>query len=691
MRNEFRAQQVNLLTNCIVKSIDDTEFKWEMFFKLWFRQHGTPIFFLFKKNLSVTNTQYVELFSLIMRYCSKKISNNEDRKLLFYSTEHIRTSFTEVVISLLEDFTQDDQSKIISFSERYLDIFCSTIAVDMFFGSCAVFFPGGIEIDLEKIINDSGYVHSAGRSVYIRNIKKAKKNDFIKSIETHVNQDLSHDVIPFVVYSHEDFSAYDKESEDLIEKGIEHSKLYLEKMNMGSYRLSTIIDEMQNSPILKKRLLIPEPGNYLRQHSFRKGKTLWLITDRSISTGVIKNPGANRYYICYEQILKNDSPFYFFDENKPAWKSHTTMPHSLTAALINASRPIIENGVICDPFGGTGTTWLEVKRIQLKSKVICSDLCPATKLLLQDNLKFFTLSSNDLTILKIDLENCLINNSLEGQYRISFKDISALQEPYEYVLTLLNTLRLEQKDEEQEFYLSNSFVDELKKIPFHTRIMFYIGLRAELRFQGGYKRNSLTFDTAFKKSTQKLIEQINMLIELKGDVETKIITKEVFYGDSYIKSISRYSYRLTPKLNFSNYLDFIDIIDSEVISSLDARDLKENSNDLIICDPPYGFNTKEDDENLASLYTDFIDKAILSLKPKGQLIICLPAESFTGRDLSYCTRSDLVSRQIMIKAHQHNRLVYKPAQSIPSSSFTAPYYWESERALRRIILHFCFY
>jgi len=133
------------------------------------------------------------------------------------------------------------------------------------------------------------------------------------------------------------------------------------------------------------------------------------------------------------------------------------------------------------------------------------------------------------------------------------------------------------------------------------------------------------------------------------------------------------------------------IIDVEVFSSIDASKFDCSPTDLIICDPPYGFNTNEDDDCLVDLYSVFLDKAIESLRPHGQLIICLPAESYTGRDLHYCTRSDIVSRQIITKAHKQGRLVYRPAQSFPISSLSPPYYWESERALRRTILHFCFF
>lgn len=109
---KHRSELVQLLVDCIVMSLDNSEFKWDIFFKKWFRENGTPYFFLFKKNLSVTNTQYVELFSLITRHSTYDFASPKECKLLFYSNDHIKTTFTEVVSSLLEDYDNSDTSKI---------------------------------------------------------------------------------------------------------------------------------------------------------------------------------------------------------------------------------------------------------------------------------------------------------------------------------------------------------------------------------------------------------------------------------------------------------------------------------------------------------------------------------------------------------------------------------------------------
>jgi len=692
MRTVEKDKQVKLLADCISKSIDGHDFRWDIFFKLWYREEGDPLFFLFKKNLSVTNTQFLELFSLLTRYCKKAYKEENDTKLLFYTTDHIRSTFTEIINTLLENFDENEKDVLIDFSEMYIDIFSSSVAVDMFFGSCAVFLPHGIEVDFDKVVHDSGYIHSAGKSVYIRNIKKSRKNDFIQSIEKYLENRNDSD-IPFIVYSHEDFDGYDKASSDLLERGIDQCKIYVEKMSMGSFRLAKIIQDIKINQRLNKKLLIPKAGDFHKEHVFKKESTIWLISDKSISSGSIKNAGSNRYYICYEQVLKNESPLYYFDENKPAWKSHTTIPQSLTAALINIARPIAGNGKIVDPFGGTGTTWFEVKRMRLNAEVNSSDLSPVTSLLHEDNDTFFKMPSKELLKLKSDLEAYLkmkLNKKDDAQYAINFPELENARKSFEFAVGIIEQLKKEQQGQDQEFFLSPILVDSLKSTDIFDRFIFYICLRAEIRFQGSFERKSLTFENAFKRSVKKFTEQIGLFIELKLEIEESIKNKTAIIQDSYIKTLSTYSYSIVPSLFFIDSSDSKTKIDSEVFSSFDARKIKKGSCDLIICDPPYGFNTTEDNKDLSKLYSEFIDNAISSLKQNGQLIICLPAESYTGRDLPFCTRSDIVSRQIILKAKQQNRLIYRPAESIPITSLIPPYYWESEKALRRTILHFCF-
>jgi hypothetical protein len=677
--------------DCLTESIDSqtNEFKWDVFFRLWFRERGTPSFFLFKRHLGVTNTQYVELFSLLQAHCIH--TGRRPTDLLLHTTEQVKNTLVEAVTSVLDAPATQRSKHLAAFSERYCEIFANTVAIDMFYCSCAVFVPPGLQLDLPAICGDAGYVHSAGYSVFVRNIKKARQSDFEASLDTYLERRPQADLpVPFVVYAHEDFSGHDREAREQISRGIENTKLHLEKMSMGSYRLAQVVHEMRRKYL--GRLTIPEPGSY-KSHSFDTDRTFWLIADRSVTPGNTMSAGADRYYICYEQVIKSANPTFFFDENKPAWKSHTTLPHSLTSALINITRPHGAHTRLCDPFGGTGTTWLEAKRLTPTTQLLCSDLSPAAQLLAQDNLDFFLMGSDLLRGLMHQLQEILDAvkddskaSAGEGQNAFLFdepSDMGAGVGPYLKAVSLLNTLRHDQPEEDQEFWLSPEFVEQLSRANLITRFAFYVVLRAEMRYQGGYKRKSVTFEKAFCSSMEELIAELQQLLAVREAVERKPYT--VDGRNLYVKG--SYSVSAVPAFLVENREQLARALRSE-ISVKDARKLSPNSIDVIICDPPYGFNTKEDQDQLALLYSEFLDSAIAAIRNGGHLIICLPAESYTGRELPYCTRHNLITNQVLAKSKAMGKYMYMPARSVPSRAFNAPYYWEAERALRRVILHF---
>jgi len=595
----------------------------------------------------------------------------------------MKATVTDVINNLLDVPESDREAQVGEFCRTYREIFASTFAVNMFYNSCAVFVPPGININLDRICADAGYIHSAGHSVFIRNLKKARQKDFEASVHTHLSSLPTEGFpVPFVVFAHEDFSEDDKDSRDQINRGIEGTKLFIEKMSMGSNRLAQIIQDMRRQ--FKGRLDIPEPGSY-KSHKFEKSKAMWLICDRSVAPINTVNPGSERYYICYQQQSKNDNAFFYFDENKPAWKSHTTMPHSLTAALINATRPHADGIAICDPFGGTGTTWFEVKRLGLAATVRCSDLSPIMKLLVEDNLKFFLMNRSDLSIIHDQLHTVVEAVKKDGAHdgqQISL-ELNSESAPYSYAVRLLNDLKVDQPLEDQEFSFSPAFVENLARQHYFTRLVFYVVLRAELRYQGGFKRKATRFSKAFEKSLNELLHQTMQLLGLRHKVDDRAVTN----CGSYLTFRGTYSSVIVPSLITELPASFTTALAGEILIE-DACDLAPSSVDVIVCDPPYGFNTTEDRNELARLYSRFLDSAILALREHGHLIVCLPAESYTGRDLPYCTYGNLVSNQILVKAHKLRKKIFVPGRSLPHRMLVPPYYWEAERALRRVVLHF---
>lgn len=678
------------LAKCILESIssDHNEFQWEEFFRLWFRVQGSPLFFLFRKHLGVTNAQYAELISLIQNLTIDEDTGLSIGQLVFQTTDTLKITIVETLNSILDSPKSRRSANIYKFANLYADVFAGTAAVDMFYCSCSVFLPPGLKLDVLKLCAQSGYVHSAGKSIYVRNIKKAKQQELETALEAHLGDLYPEQVpTPFVVYAHEDFSDYDGDAKDQINRGIDSTKLYVEKMSMGSYRLSQVVQELRNA--FKGRLEVPRPGSYQREHKFLGTHTIWLVGDRSISNASIMNPGGDRYYICYQQLAKNESPFYLFDENKPAWKSHTTLPHSLTAALLNATLPHESGSVICDPFGGTGTTWFEAKRISPQAKIVSSDFSPISPLLVADNLRFFLAEPSEIRSLHNQLSITLnaINHGVVSEEQPSLLAPSEQGNTgiaaYLKAQEMLEQLRREQPKEEQEYIFSKEQVDELSKQTYICRLLFYTALRAELRYQGSYKRKSITRSKAFEKSLGEILKQTEGFLQIRERIDRSIDTAD----NGYVQFQGKYSPELVPSLILDSRASLEKQLLREV-KAIDARELKQNSIDVILCDPPYGFNTSEESSLLAKLYSDFLDSAILSIRPRGHLIIVLPAESYTGRELPYCTKSGLLINQILVKARKLGRTLYLPVTGVPHKMLRPPYYWEAERALRRTILHF---
>lgn len=681
------------LSKAIIQSIpkDSSDFNWHNFFHLWYVKSGSPYFFLFKRHLGVTNLQHVELHSLLKTYCTATLSHELDEHLLFSTTAQLKDNIIELMRLVFDSKSEDREIRIRDFANTYADIFRSTVIIDPFYCSCVVFIPPSLKINLNQIVADSGYIHSAGKAVFVRNISKAKQEHLMGNLLEYVTAlgTPPKPPIPFIVYAHEEFSDWDGHVEDQIKTGIHQTKMYLEKMNMGPVSLAQILKEIESEPRFEKYLKVPAPNHQADGSIPISPRSLWLVCDRAVSP---KNPAstydAKRYYICYEQVAKNENPFFFFDEDKPAWKAHTTLPHSLTAALLNTTRPHHGSMVICDPFSGTGTTWFEAARISPDSKIRCSDLSEAAVLLARDNLWFFQLDTAHLTLLSarlVELEKNLSERlkkqeSSKGQVEL---DYEVGTDPFSSAEFLLEKLIEEQGPEIQEFDLSKEFVLALEVKDIDTRLMFYLALRAHLRSQSGFKRKAVSLHKAFHKYLTKFIAQLYELIRVRKLIEDK----KPYHQDNHSVVQGRYSSAVVSALFTEPAVALPGRLRTEVIA-LDCRKLEANSVDIILCDPPYGFNTTEAQAELSRLYSEFIDIALSALRPNGHLIMCLPQESYTGRGLPYCTRYRLVLHQVLTKAHRLRRKLYLPASSVPDKAFVPPYYWESERALRRIILHF---
>lgn len=662
------------------------------FFRLFYREQGSPYFFLFKKNLSVTNIQFAELLALVKSH-SYKAKDSKANDLRFVTTDDFRDWIKSVVYTFNKTLGED---RFLDVANLYEHILQRTIVCDPFFTSCSVFLPPELEIDLLKVCAYSGYIHSCGRSVFIRKTDKTDKTHLFEALDRFCDAQATTSPDPqkkifFEVYAHEDFTRHDRRLQSDLSHGLDDVKIFVEKYHMGGNRLVSVIQDIREK--YADKFIVPPPGDYRRQvkekmkHSgVDQTRTLWLIKDQSIhstSDGRHFN-GKDSFYICYEQYLKNENPLHIFDENKPGWYSHTTIPHTLMGAMINVSSPWLgDQASVGDPFAGTGTTFLECLKLGSAS-IDCGDIAPLAEIVSSDNLEFFAKSSSELKHLERYLASVLdvIRESVDGQLgeNLLFEDPVSLT--YKEWTSLIGRVRTNTES------IPQSIAEKLKSSSFDDRIIAYICLRAKVRGGAALERNSMSWESAVEKECKELADQIGRLTSLRDQEEECQVKWADNVPDGIRVFIGDYSYCCTiPAKTFAAAKG------NSPVKQRDCRNMPRGLFDVVVSDPPYGFNTDDEAFDLGQLWSESIKVMLQSLKYDcGQLVLCLPDHTHIGRQLHFFTNKQFVTHQVLNLADELGSIATKPADIVPRpvTVFRPPYYWESERALRRSILHFVF-
>jgi hypothetical protein len=659
------------------------------FFDDWFHEKGNVYFFLFRKNLRVTNLQLAELFALLRTetYYRNSLQARRKPNIQFNSARDFKTAL-EKAVEEFQALEEPDQTALLG---SYGNLLENQIVADAYYGSCSVYLPPHLDLDLPRICASSGYIHSCGRLVFIRNTNKATTEQFFERLDTYFLKFPITPPVPalFVVYAHEDFSADDRDYADDLKHGLDDVKIHINKAHFQRESLISLIDKMKEK--YKGTILIADPLHYKKQRKkvteeahVQFPRTFWLISD-SGAKFASKFPSEDRYYICYDQTYKNVSPLLIFDEEKPAWINQTTIPHTLSAAMINITRPwwATSSGVtIHDPFGGTGTIFLDALKFKA-AEPSSSDKSPITPLLVKDNVEFFRKNSREIEEIKKELEEMLGNFS-ESSPSFAKRVPSKAALMYDNVVHLIE-LSLKNSGSGHEIEIPSAHFLEFRQLQLYERIAFYVAARTAIRHYAEFRRNASEWSDAFREELRKLLRRIELFraFERKREDNSECIADNIFsIPCSYSKGCFIDSIRsLSNDLFGGEYLN---------VSVRDALELTADSLDIIVTDPPYGFNTEQDASDLAELYSAMVRVFVSALRDGGQLVICCPERSYSGRPLPFYTEPGFIIQQVLAAASTTQKLVYQPAFGLPSESRTVrpPYYWESERALRRSVLHF---
>jgi len=318
----------------------------------------------------------------------------------------------------------------------------------------------------------------------------------------------------------------------------------------------------------------------------------------------------------------------------------------------------------------------------------------------QDNLDFFCRSVQELKNLKDDL--AVVIKRLETPTPAEVASASLrIWKDYKWAITFYDELVSDGRHYSDAIE-DDAKVAQLAQESSFRRLLFYLTLRTMGRSSVAIGHKAQEWDHAYATQARHLAGQIALLSEVR-DREEKATLSQV-QGFNLFQGI----YSISCSFGRAQLIEFCTQLadrDSQpirpftigVFNVLDDQDsvnssLKRGSCDVIITDPPYGFNTDDDLDGLAMLYTKSIEKMITALKDDGQLVLCLLDRSHTGRRSPYFTHKELITQQVLSLAENAHpkREVITPAYAVPRQKelFRPPYYWESERALRRAILHF---
>jgi tRNA G10 N-methylase Trm11 len=502
--------------------------------------------------------------------------------------------------------------------------------------------------------------------------------------------------ILFRPYSHEDFTYFDRGQQHDLRFGLDDVKLYTQKYFIGDTRLVSVIEEMRTKAEFADKLVIPEPGDYhndpeliaaeCKRGGFDPSHSLFLVMDHSLD-----DEGTHRgdlhFIICYDQKLVNENPFHLFDENKPAWADHTTLPHTLAGAMINITRPYWPKDgkvSVCDCFVGSGTTLLEASKFD-DTECAGVDLEPIGPQLVHDNIEFFSASAAEVRETFDSLSLVLKELTQPDQSLAARKTWKNSDEgvAYEEAQGLHEQWERWNAENMRVTASSAEIVASLASKRILVKLLFYTKLKAVRRFEAAISSGSISREFALRHEITDLLAQIYQLISLRERTSAAKLRE-----GHRLKYEGRYSDALS--INDS-YLSTLKIGLPARILVQDIKDWSPNAvYDVIITDPPYGFNTNQDRRLLADVYACALRKAIGCLRNGGQLVIALPDWSHTGRQIPAFALKDFVAHQVLTIAEELKREVIHSAIQVPHSIGGPPYYWESEKALRRAILHFRF-
>lgn len=661
-----------------VQSNEDQSLRRE-FVQRWWREKDNGHFFLFKRNIRATNMQYAELISLLNLYSGGE--SPRSRRLRFLTYEQAGRFISGLCADMRGAMTKGVSTADIAqeLAHSFIEFFSQAALIDPFACSCTVALPPSVSVDLAAICAESGFIHSCGKAFFQRPLERARIDELVEDLSQYLDANPAHKKRLFAVFSHEDFTPFERKTSDLRD-GLDEIKLYIDKVHLGDISLVDAVEQLREE--FGDALYFALPGDYRHTHlsarhseDLASDSTIWLIGERSFTADprLERNP---THLVCYEQLFRNANPMLLFEEEMPAWLGPVTMPHSLAAAMINLTRrgqPQTSEVTLADPFAGSGTLILEALKFG-NVTAAASDILPGSTLAIDLNRRFFSLSRDELSRLATDLRRFV--------ERLENKDVGRLSR----VLQANNT--------DKSFPLRTVTTATLANVNWTETIVRYLAFRAGLRPAdiSGRTYNERRVNQ-FIREVGDLLERLDKFITIREAQEGAQATEtsELIDGNQLFEIIPALEDGYSKAVTLRSEV-LAQSGDRVRLKSSPIKDVSLAEAQAIICDPPYGFNTDEDRSSLLSVYRTLVDRIVDAVPESGklQVVLCLPDFAFTGRSMASFTRAAVVSQMLGAAATARDIRLHmvNPALEDMIRDFGRVYYWESNRALRRRILHF---
>jgi SAM-dependent methyltransferase len=586
---------------------------------------------VFSESLNSTDVQYKELESLL--------------RLSKYKLMDVRDQQINRIINNKNDLPTSDVVYRGSFKQSC--ILRTTAEIDL----------------LHEIMERSSYIQSCGLLVYASSMDRSsingvqeKLNDFI------INQKISTFELSF--YTNDRFG------------------------NVAGKQKGLLIDQ-------KRFFLGDLPFDQVQKHlgdwkgpgkiSFNKfddiEARIWGFTDVFEGSSNDTNwsyPEKNDeiYLIIYQPLFRSKNPLYLLDsekEAKPYWKGIDTTPQQLMGAMLNLAQ-VGPGQVILEPFAHTGSLILEATKLNLEG-IIYNDIFETIGA--TDNLNFLT-SSPELIISTSNEIEELIELKTKSKHAPSCNDI---QEIARQSITWLPDKPYPNFTNIESLMVTHNCLTQT-----NYRLLFYMIRRFLIERRIGWLQNGSSepdivfgeYNTEgeYIKAIEESIKANLNLLKTFAENRKKIGKERKHRGiiDIGYEPISQNKCQT--------------LVKDANIDITKGVPLADNSIDAIITDPPYGYGSAQEQDDILFLYKCFFKEMFRVLKPGGRITMCVLDKVRTGKEIKpeVMTAGVVGLANDIAKRNNVSFLVDSIRPFSRDSRFLS--YWKAQYKLNRGILTF---